>query len=728
VLLLGTAVLASVAGCFDRDDRTGQLMRIAHWEDRRLAPADSLSRAIHSDDAHIRLAAVRAAGLIGRDDVLADLLATLEDPSTTIRQHAAFSLGLLDNPQAVPALRTAAASEYRDLRIAALEGLAHLEHDGSVFVQAALHGETIEAIAAWNGLRNVADHVPRDLMIETIQAGLSRQEDEILWRILRCAERAPDSTLVAQIAPFTRAKSAQVRVHANRALSQLGGLPGNGPALNAVLDGCEDSRRFGRRDRSRIRIAQLRALGRLAGTMLARQEGTEISSAAARITGALIAGARDEDPHVARTAFTAMTTATTPLRLPPEAVERLSLLPVWRIRLVQMAQLRLADPEGAIRAAAIRAYGTLRGAGALPQLHEAVSDTIAMVRDAAWLTYAEQTTGDDPDTVGDLDEALYRTDAITSARLEAVNRLWQRRAQLLAPTDTTGLRRRTHHLLLQATAAADFVIVATAAPLLVDFPGEQTVEALLHAYHGASGEGTGDIRLAVLDAVATLAGSGEEPETEPATHWLSESWRARIAAALQHAFDSRDLRIRLRARAVAAQTGLVPELLIPSVASLKATLPAHERNLQQAPLTLPFDAPDVRCLTDRGAFVMRLDGRTAPNTVAGFLDLIREGFYHDLIWHRVVPDFVVQGGCPRGDGWGGPGFTIRSEWSRLPYARTAVGIAHSGKDTGGCQFFLTLSPQPHLNGRYTVFGEVIDGMDVVDTIQPGERFRLTIVE
>ena len=111
-----------------------------------------------------------------------------------------------------------------------------------------------------------------------------------------------------------------------------------------------------------------------------------------------------------------------------------------------------------------------------------------------------------------------------------------------------------------------------------------------------------------------------------------------------------------------------------------------------------------------------------------FLHLVRNGFYDGLTFHRVVPDFVVQGGDPTGTGWGGPGYTIRSEWSPRPYVRGTVGIAHSGKDTGGCQWFVTLSEQPHLVGRYTVFGEVTRGMDVFDLMQPGDTFSLDVVE
>jgi len=88
-----------------------------------------------------------------------------------------------------------------------------------------------------------------------------------------------------------------------------------------------------------------------------------------------------------------------------------------------------------------------------------------------------------------------------------------------------------------------------------------------------------------------------------------------------------------------------------------------------------------------------------------------------------VPNFVVQGGDPRGDGWGGPGYYIRDEYSAETFERGAVGIATSGKDTGGSQFFITLSPQPHLEGRYTLFGRVREGMETADRITIGDTLR-----
>jgi cyclophilin family peptidyl-prolyl cis-trans isomerase len=122
--------------------------------------------------------------------------------------------------------------------------------------------------------------------------------------------------------------------------------------------------------------------------------------------------------------------------------------------------------------------------------------------------------------------------------------------------------------------------------------------------------------------------------------------------------------------------------------------------------------------TTRGEIIMELYSNYAPFTVVSFLKLAdQRGFYRGLSFHRVVPNFVVQGGDPRGDGWGGPGYSIRSEFSPLQYETGSVGMASSGKDTEGSQFFITHSPQPHLDGRYTIFGKVISGMGVVNQIQ-----------
>ncbi|HLR07062.1 MAG TPA: peptidylprolyl isomerase, partial [Pyrinomonadaceae bacterium] len=132
-------------------------------------------------------------------------------------------------------------------------------------------------------------------------------------------------------------------------------------------------------------------------------------------------------------------------------------------------------------------------------------------------------------------------------------------------------------------------------------------------------------------------------------------------------------------------------------------------------------------VTSKGSFVIEFLPEDAPLTADNFIKLARKGFFNGQTIPRVVPNFVIQAGDPRGDTNGGPGYSIRCEINEVPYERAAVGMALSGKDTGGSQWFVTHSPQPHLDGGYTVFGRVIRGMDVVDRIARGDIIRRVIV-
>ena len=128
-------------------------------------------------------------------------------------------------------------------------------------------------------------------------------------------------------------------------------------------------------------------------------------------------------------------------------------------------------------------------------------------------------------------------------------------------------------------------------------------------------------------------------------------------------------------------------------------------------------------------FIIRLAGRDAPLTVMNFVKLARASYFDGVPIHRVVPNFVVQDGDPTGTGNGGPGYEIRDELNPLLYERGTVGMALSGPDTGGSQWFVTHAPQPHLDGLYTVFGQVVAGQDVVEGIEQGDRIRkITISE
>lgn len=127
--------------------------------------------------------------------------------------------------------------------------------------------------------------------------------------------------------------------------------------------------------------------------------------------------------------------------------------------------------------------------------------------------------------------------------------------------------------------------------------------------------------------------------------------------------------------------------------------------------------------TDRGTIKVAFASLQAPITTYNFINLAQRGFYQVTRFHRVVPNFVAQDGDPRGDGNGGPGYSIRDEFSRESYSRGTVGMATAGPDTGGSQYFLTLSPQPHLEGHYTVFGRVVTGMAIMDALIQGDMIR-----
>ncbi|HKY32518.1 MAG TPA: peptidylprolyl isomerase, partial [Candidatus Polarisedimenticolia bacterium] len=133
--------------------------------------------------------------------------------------------------------------------------------------------------------------------------------------------------------------------------------------------------------------------------------------------------------------------------------------------------------------------------------------------------------------------------------------------------------------------------------------------------------------------------------------------------------------------------------------------------------------------TSAGAVTLELFPADAPLTVDNFLRLARAGALDGLAFHRVVPNFVIQDGDPRGDGSGGPAWQVRCEINLRRYAAGTLGMALSGKDTGGSQYFITHSPQPHLDGGYTVFGQVTAGQEVVDSMTQGDSvIRVTVRE
>ena len=133
--------------------------------------------------------------------------------------------------------------------------------------------------------------------------------------------------------------------------------------------------------------------------------------------------------------------------------------------------------------------------------------------------------------------------------------------------------------------------------------------------------------------------------------------------------------------------------------------------------------------TDKGTIELKLYPEYAPKTVNNFVFLSREGFYNGVSFHRVISNFVIQGGDPTGTGRGGPGYSFEDEVDGNPliHGRGVISMANAGPNTNGSQFFITHSPQPHLDGNHTVFGKVIQGLEVVDTIQEGDKMEKIII-
>src|ERR1700744_5969516 len=134
--------------------------------------------------------------------------------------------------------------------------------------------------------------------------------------------------------------------------------------------------------------------------------------------------------------------------------------------------------------------------------------------------------------------------------------------------------------------------------------------------------------------------------------------------------------------------------------------------------------------TAKGTMKVEFYEQDAPGTVENFVKLAQAGFYDGLKFHRVIPDFVIQGGCPTGTGTGGPGYTIRCETSgnNQYHERGSLSMAHAGPNTGGSQFFICHSAQAHLDRKHTVFGKVISGIEVIDKIQGGDKMNKVWIE
>ncbi|HYO45838.1 MAG TPA: peptidylprolyl isomerase [Gemmatimonadota bacterium] len=282
---------------------------------------------------------------------------------------------------------------------------------------------------------------------------------------------------------------------------------------------------------------------------------------------------------------------------------------------------------------------------------------------------------------------------ISAAALEALAQWWSRgvRTEELTPE-------RYFAVFERALRSRDVAAVATVAPVLADslLRPLGSVTLLEDVYGSLAAPADLEAMVAVLEALGKAGDRAAQPLLEGALQSATPAVRREAASALEE----------LTGEAVAASAGAA-ELIRPVDWEF-----LRDRGAR----------PVLRLDTTRGAIELELDVESAPQTVETVLRLAEDGRYDGVEFHRVVPNFVIQGGdVGRGDGWGGPGFAIHSELTRISFDRGTVGMASAGKDTEGSQYFVTHSMQPHLDGRYTAFGRVVNGMDVVDAILVGDK-------
>ncbi len=264
--------------------------------------------------------------------------------------------------------------------------------------------------------------------------------------------------------------------------------------------------------------------------------------------------------------------------------------------------------------------------------------------------------------------------------------------------------------LIEAADGDDWVVATIAIESLAKVAPGATLGLLMNIYQSHDERVDSDRRLAIIESITDFM----------KRHGMAQEEKSTIVSFLNKACTDADPRIGTAAARIAKEFGATLE-----------PQPTGTWKRGEPPWTepfLPLGEKRIVLSTGRGEIEIRLFGDDAPTIVGAILHLAREGFYDGLTFHRVVPGFVIQGGCPRGDGWGDAGYYLRSQFNLHPYERGTVGMAHSGKDTPGSQIFITHMPQPHLDARYTVIGTVVRGMEVVDSIETGDTFSVKVVE
>ncbi len=660
--------LSASSGAVAQDEAVVDIIaRVLLAEDRRELDIELLSEAAEHPEPVVRRRAALAIGRIGDPAGTAILLDLLGDPTSVVRQDAAFGLGLMSDPSSFDRLAELVQSSSPEQQ----DG-THLE---AVTAIAKLGGTEAagffeELLARWVGRVVAGDDPPRTVVQALNEA----------WRL---RDLAP-VTLLMQ---YAESESGAARQGAVYSLGRLRSMQ----ASTTFLRGVDDANPL-------IRAWSVRVLT----ASYADSAGLDRNGTARWVTPLV----EDADSHVRTNALRTLGTYEDP-------------------SFSAMVGALLSDPDGNVRVQALTTLGQLGGPDAARLLAAAsargpfaqrrqallglarVARDDALVRCASWITESEwvmRATGAAALAVIGGDTALSWLEELTR---DADARVVGRAFSALATLDST----RADSLARSFVVHSDPVVRTLAADRIRQHPQRSDVEPLVAAYELSLSDAINDAQTAVVNALAAVAELGFSERVAVDDQFLSrytENDDYLVRRAAEESFP-----------AVAAQWG--PARPVETGRDLE-DYRAITRHLI-LPAELEGTLPELVIDTEGGQITVALYAAEAPITVDAIMQLADRHYFDGGRWHRVVPNFVIQDGDPRGDGWGGPGFALRDENNRRRYGRGTVGMALSGPDTGGSQFFITHSPQPHLDGTYPVIGEVEAGMEAVDRVLQGDRIR-----
>ena len=642
-----------------------KIAAILHLEDRRVLTDAALAAPSPTDlpsllgdaEGRIRRRAALGVGRAGLPEGVSPLSALLaKDPEPEVRAMAAFALGLLGEAAAAPALTTALGDADPRVQGRAAEGLGLIGHKAAAESIAGMAAAHVRA-GVLAAVASDDETYPQNPAVEAVRLAVYALVRLAALEPLRAVVLGADGAPASDWWPFAYA------------VQRLANPAGAAPLRVWLTRGGATTRAFAARGLGLIKDAasrpQLEALARdERQTLGVRVQAVRALAAIADQRSAPVVGA--------------LLAEATPATLRLEAMTALGAVADAKMSEVLVDYLETPWPP--LRAAAQAAL-----AKADPDTFMTVLSGIDI--DDQWTVRAALAStlgGFSPDLAAARLEQLVR-DPEVKVRAAALAAM----AQLKVPAAGAHL--------LAALADPDPAMRMRAAQGISTVKPAGAAEALRRAYEAARDDTTYIARGALLGALAAV---------DPAA----------ATALLREALADPDWAIRVRAAALLAET----DRAAPANPTRPAPAPAEPAVDAVQTLAAPAYSPQAYVQTSRGEIRIALAVLDAPRTVASFVALVGRGFFNGLAWHRIVPDFVVQTGDPRGDGEGGPGYTIRDELNDRPYLRGTVGMALDWKDTGGSQFFITHSPQPHLDARYAAFGTVVAGMEVVDQLLPGD--------